>query len=491
MKNRFIPIYPNFWLFLAVLFKVCLLLFFISYGFDEVYYPGFLGAYANDTNGYLIPIESFLNNGYYEPFERMPGYGIVFGFFSLFFEKAFALNSVIFFQAVLSGIAVYCLAYIGELITCSRIIFFGTYFFSLFSTYINWYDSYLLTESLSVSILVISVFFYLKSFEANEVNINYLFISGLMFTWCVFLRPVFLPLAILFLIHLILKHKVPLIKKAQYFLIFIITFLVLDSFWIYSGFKRFGKIIPLQESFLGSNQSNVFFEPPFRFVQSWGGNYLWWEPGAHIRYFGVSHDSLYYFDKDNIKFPTAIFTSKFNLDSLEKLRNELLFLKLDSNRISKAEFNSRSDMIYEKFNIYTNSVKEEKPKLFWIDSRVDLIWQFLFLSKTRNPFYNIEFPFKQNFISLKSYAYIFTLLCGYLASIILFFFFRKNPSIVLVSGIVWYIFLIHPIILRVIENRYLLPSYPFLILSMVLAGFFVFKYLKFGKSLSYSGHSPA
>ncbi|WP_268035817.1 hypothetical protein [Algoriphagus sp. PAP.12] len=456
---------------------------------EPEYFPGFFGEYSHDTFGYLEPIDNYLEKGNYLPHERMPGYGLIYGLLLTVLTKTHALNLLIILQSILGGIAVYAIARVAGFITKSQKVFILTFYIALFTTYTTWYDHFLLTESFSVSALVLMVYFYFRYQEIK--NPSFIIIAGLFFAWAVFLRAVMLPLGILVVLLMIWEHKEELKNGFKLAFLFLLPFLIVDSLWVYSGYRRFKKFIPLQESFLGRSQSNVFFEPAFRFVQSWGGNYLWWDPGAEISYFGLGHNSLAYFDQKDIQFPSEIFTSAFNQDSLQQLQQDLLSLKFDSAHLSDLEFDLRANSIYARFDRYSQSIKSEAPTLYWFDSRIKLMRQFFFTTKVRNPYYGLSFPFRDRLIRIKSFTYAGTLILGYLSSLIILFFLRENASIILISGIVWYIFLIHPIILRVVENRYLLPSYPFISLSIILASTFVLKKLKFGKALSNSSHSSA
>lgn len=446
-----------------------LLLLFVSGSFEKVYIEGFWGDFSNDTHAYLNPIDHYFDKGSYEPHYRMPGYGFWYGLLLIVFPKVWALNFLILFQAICSGIGVYFLSILGGRITGSKKVFLISFVFLLGTTYTNWYDHYLMSESLTASFLIFSVYFFVQSWENPSVW-NLIF-SGLVFANLVFLRPVFLPIFGLFIFLVFWKFHYSIPKILRTCILFITPFLILDGIWIYSGYKKFTKIIPLQESFLGPTQSNVFYEPAFRFIQSWGGNYLWWDPGAEIRYFGVGTDSLEYFDKDEIQFPEKIFTSRYNFDSLSVASERLKDLKVEKKLLSNTEFNRKSAIVYDSFSRFSESIQVEKPTLFHIESRISLIRQFFFTTKIRNPFYGLEFPFRDQFIRLKSFTYLFTLILGYLSSIILLAFAKEKPIYLLLSGIIWYTLLIHPILLRVIENRYLMPSYSFITLVIVLSAF--------------------
>jgi hypothetical protein len=368
---------------------------------------------------------------------------------------------------------------LGGKITGSKTVFFTSYVLLLGTTYTSWYDHYLMSESLTISFLIFSVYFFVRSWENPSVW-NLIF-SGLVFANLIFIRPVFLPIGALFIFLLFWRFHYSITKTLRFCILFFIPFLILDGIWIYSGYKKFKKIIPLQESFLGPTQSNVFYEPAFWFIQSWGGNYLWWDPGAEIRYFGVGTDSLEYFDKDQIQFPKKIFTSSYNLDSLSVASERLKDLKAEKVLLSTSEFNRKSAIIYDSFSRFSQSIQDEKPVLYWNESRISLIRQFFFTTKIRNPFYGLEFPFRDQLIRLKSFTYLLTLVLGYLSAIILLAFAKKKPVYLIISGVIWYTLLIHPILLRVIENRYLMPSYSFITLAIVLAVFELKNSLKLAK----------
>lgn len=470
--------------------KSLFLYFLLALGFRLVFFlvlnhsklnqlPEFIGELTPDSYGYLEPIDRLFETGKFYSSHRMPGYSLVYFILSLFFNQELSLNLLVIFQIAMSALSCLLLAQLGFLISGKKWVFRATFFFTLLSTYLTWYDGYVLTESLTISVLVILVFVFIK-YSIEKRDWVWMLFPGFLFAWLVFLRPVFFPLGLMFFL-LLLKKKSDWKSFAFQILSLFFPFLIAESLWVIANYQWHHRFVPFQESFLGPSQSNVFFEPAFSFIQSWGGNYLWWEPGAHIRYFGVGTDSTEYYDKESIRFPEAIFTSRFNLDSLKLMSEKLVELKLNKANWNDSLFNQSAVQVYNSFDIYETSIRNEHPFLFHFGSRFSLMDQFLFTSKGRNPFYKLDFPYRDFFIRIKSYSYILTLVMGYLSSFILLFFLKKQPYYLLVIGIVWYTLLIHPIILRVIENRYLLPSFSFLILSIVLASFELLKYYRLGK----------
>jgi hypothetical protein len=468
-----------FFLGFAVVFKLLLLFLFVSGTIEKAYFDGFWGDFSNDTHGYLDPIDHYLDEGSYDPHYRMPGYGFWYSLLLIVFPKVWALNFLILFQAICSGIGVYLLSVLGAKVTGSKAVFLISYVLLLGTTYTSWYDHYLMSESLTISFLIFSVYFFIRAWENPSVW-NLIF-SGLIFANLIFIRPVFLPIGGVFIFLVFWRFHYSIPKILRFCILFFIPFLILDGIWIYSGYKKFKKIIPLQESFLGPTQSNVFYEPVFWFIQSWGGNYLWWDPGAEIRYFGVGTDSLEYFDKGQIQFPEKIFTSRYNFDSLSVASDRLKDLKVNKNLLSNTEFKRKSEIVYDSFSRFSKSIQDEKSFLYQIEARISLLRQFFFTTKIRNPFYGLEFPFRDQLIRLKSFMYLITLVLGYLSAIILLAFAKKKPIYLIISGIIWYTLLIHPILLRVIENRYLMPSYAFISLAIVLAVFELNNSRKFAK----------
>ena len=462
-------------LFLAFLFAILFKGFFafLIYRNQFVDFYSFFGSFSGDSEGYLLPVDRFWTSGKFYSEHRMPGYSIFYFMFTSIFDREVSLNLLVICQVILAGISSTLLAVLAFNWTKMLWVFFFTYVVIMLSTYISWYDGIILTESLTTSFLIFVIYTFSSFLNKNKSSV-WMLIPGFLYAWLVFLRPVFFPIFIIFLIALILKYRSSYKNIFYSMLLFLVPFLLLDGLWIFSNYQRTQKIIPFQETFLGPTQSNVFYEPAFQFIQSWGGNYIWWKEGTHIRYFGVGTDSLEYFDKAAIRFPDYIYTSQFNFDSLKLMSDKLINLKILKSEDSEL-FQNESKSIYDSFEKYTNSIKQEKPLLYHIKAKISLIHQFLFTSKAMNPYYSIGFPFTDFIIKIKSMSYIITLVFGYLGAFFLFFRIKENHHYFIISGIIGYTFIIHPLILRVIENRYLLPSYPFLILAFSLALYEIIK----------------
>ena len=227
------------WFFIALFVKVILFIstiLIIKEG-SGVPVNGFWSFISVDSNSYLLPIDHLLHLGKYSPDYRMPGYGIFYLFFRLFFEKPNALNALILLQLLLSSVSVVYLAKLGEVIFQSRKYFYLVFFTYLVIPYVHFFDVYVLTESLATSFFIFSTFHlvqYLKQLKTKS-----LFFAGLFLSVVIFMKPVYFPLLglipFLLLFHFIRKgNNWKKIIFASF--LFGLPFLVFDSVWIVRNF---------------------------------------------------------------------------------------------------------------------------------------------------------------------------------------------------------------------------------------------------------------
>lgn len=471
-----------FWILLALLVKGLFFCFLLYTNTIQHTYPGFWGAIGADTHDYLAPIENLIIKGEYTPDHRMPGYGIIYLPILLFFSKTVALNFLITFQYLAAAVSVYLLALIAKHIFLSDKYFYVVYYLFLISVYSNFYDIFLLTESLTCSFLIFTNYFFIRAFLEKK-NLCY-FISGVFLTEVIFLRPVFFPLLFLYLI-MIIWNNFPVRKTVlSAILFFTIPLSIVELGWVLHNYKQHNRIQLLMDTFLPGELNENYYKPSLEFCQSWGGNYIWWKEGNPIRWFGVginetgdSLDSL--IKKEKIKIPKDIYTSKFNTDSLMVLRNLISEIKKEEMYSRSIEVEKKEKIVKLLFNKYTKSIKAEKSFIYNIKSRINYCKYYFLTTRSNNPFANSKNYF---FLLLKKaefFYYGFILVSGIIGIILLIIEFLKNRLILIVIGIPIYTILIHPFVLRLIENRYLMPSYPFLILS---SGYCIIHILTFLKN---------
>jgi hypothetical protein len=259
---------------------------------------------------------------------------------------------------------------------------------------------------------------------------------------------------------------------------FFISFAVLDSMWIARNYFIYKKFLPLVTSNYYKGVETSYIGELINFFQSWGGDVVPWNPSAEIRWFGIyeKQHSKNIMPSKQVEIPSYIYTSAFNRDSLLKLKKYITLIMSDS--CTQNQKILYDNYLKTKLKEFTSSVKNEKPFLFYIKSRIILFKKFVFHSGTYNLF---DKPFNtlsliEKLIKLfYSSLYIFVFIIGFLYALFLIFRFSFDVKWLFAISAVYSVS-VFPIGLKSIEYRYAVPAYVFLIFCAVLA---VFKFISF------------
>jgi len=475
-----------FWILLAFLVKALVPFTMLYFGHRSN--PHLLSFdFIGDTPSYTDPVENFLATGHYSPDRRMPGYGIIYYVLRLLFSYNTTYNTIVIAQLIISSLSVYCLALLTRLIVKSDKIFYLTFYFYLISSYSNYYDICLMTEPLCSAFLIFGTWYFARYFW--EFKLKYLFYSGLFLAWCVFLRPVFAILlalyGLVFLFYAI-KNKKKFVKPL---FLFSLTFLITDGAWTMRNYNTYHKVIPLANGFYYPYIGDSYMSHMQEFVQSWGGAVDLPDPNSSLTWFG----GILFPGEPDIKnydsLPDNIYTSQFNKDSLWILRDQVRqFMAFQKPTVDSFYLSTRKNwfkafailyeplkpvspkaaalqnVIDEKFDRYKASIKSEKPFLYYIKGRIVLLRKFLF-ENNEGFLKRGQIPgLGKLMVSFYLFFYLFLLFTG-IAGIILLLWqgLRKNFMLLLLCIIPGYDIVIHPIVLRLADNRYLLPVWPFVI----------------------------
>lgn len=473
LKNFFLrdPSNWKFWVLAAFICKGLIFIFLLCRNLESPV-EGFRGIIAGDTWSYFAPIDNLISRGIYLPDYRMPGYGIFYMPLALLFKTPVAYTILIIFQFIAASLSVYPLARIANYVFKSASMFYLTFYLFAFSIYTNLFDTTLQTESFAVSFLILSVFFFLKAINhAPKRNFN-LVLSGLLLTEVIFLRPVFMPLLLLFSIILLISFfKQGMMKKSfSKMLLFLLPFLVFDGAWMVRNFIKYDKVIPATAAVYFPKFGNSYYAPLWKLVRSWGGSDQHWDPDAEIRWFGMNDGLQPQLHDVKVSLPGYIYTSKFNYDSLLVLRKQLsvyISKEQDTVAVNSPEMKSLLATIRGKCLLYASSIKEEKPVLFYVWAPLIRTKVFLIHSGTYALFRTLTSqlnPVAYGFKLFYSLFYLFVIGFGTLG---IFLLVRESlwfNAYTLVTGIVLFTILIHPVILGMCEKRYFLPAYPFMII---------------------------
>lgn len=465
LKKTFLknPNSPAFWLMLGLIFKGAL---FLGVILDHPYHdiPGIFGATMGDDSSYINPIDNLLHHGTYSPDFRMPGYGIVYLLFRLFWTQAGACNALVIIQIILASASVYYLALTAKNIFKKDGIFYLTFYLFLVCSFSNFYDAYIGSESLCTSILIFAIYLFTK--YTQQQKSKYLFFTGALATWAMFIRPVFGGVVILCSLVIIYQKGAGFVTKIKYILLFLILFLICEGAWIYRNFETHKKWVPFNST--GTPfypyAVNGYQQSLFEFVQSWGGVSSFIQKPSDLDWFDyyypnmppiLRYDSL----------PDNIYTSAYNKDSLVMLKRMIIALRNPT--IDTAMASVYQHKLKTKLKTYRLSFQKEKPFTYYIKAPLKMLGILLYGPETRIYLERGKsVPFLGKLIvGFNNFIYLILTLSGIIGLIKLIPYGLKQRSFLLIIPLVpLYTILVHSFIFRLQFNRYLMPAYPFLII---------------------------
>ena len=448
----------RFWIFISFLLKFVFLIFFLFVQeFDNVNYDT-IARISNDSVSYIKPFENLAATGNYSPDSRMPGYGWVFYLLRLFFSQSSSLNIIPFIQVLVSSVSVYVLSLTMKKVFESDLMFLLTFIIYLISFNISYYDAYVLTESFSLSSIIFSLYFLLKKERTNWS----LFCSGLFLIWACFMKPVLFPLIILYALFVFVWKKK---KKLRALCVFLIPVIAIEGAWVLRNYLLHNKLFLATETMYVPEINDTYHKSIWEYSKAIGVSQTGWEPESEFNYFKVNKSGA---ALNNIKFNKGVFTSKYKFDSLESVRNLILKHEYSNNVFEKSTLDS---LISHKMNSYIASVKNEKPFLYYVKSRINILKLFFGHTGVYNLFNRStsELSFVEMVVkAFYSILYILIVVLGLIGLTTLFFnnykFLNSKLLLSLAGG---YLALIHPLVLKMDEYRYIIPSYPFLIIGML------------------------
>jgi hypothetical protein len=317
-------------------------------------YPGCYLALANgDALEYIASAQNLLIHNVYYPDAKMPGYSLLLSLFFRVSEFTRALDMLVLFQFSVSVVSVFFLAKTAFLVSQSRFVFVAVFFSYLLSTYISVFDKFILSECLAISSLIFSMYFFVYSFSSHRET-RHLVLCGIFAALAVFLRSA---LFVVFISYILFLMTELLQKRGNFKSIIIkgccivVPFLMLDGFWIKRNLAWHNNFIPLMSFQLYIDEAkDSYYMEEVDFVETWGGDVVYWEPKAEIRWFGCEKR----FKADtSLNLPSYIYTSAYNLDSLMLLRKQMRVFDRNHDLGLK-------QTICQKFERYTLAFKTEK-----------------------------------------------------------------------------------------------------------------------------------
>lgn len=451
-----------FWIICAFLLKGTLILLFIeniAQGFEQISFgrTGY-GFGSGDTPSYFDPIENFLKDGSYHPDYRMPGYGIIYLMLRSIVVEDQALKLIILIQLTIAALSIYSLSKLLYLVTAKNIVFYLTFFLFGLSLKTTFWDFAYLAESFAVSFLIFSSHAFILFWRSEKKK--WLLLSGLFLTWVIFLKPVYLPVLFIFVAALLFFcfriRKTTLKSMTLKVFVFAAPFILFDGLWIIRNYQRYDRLIPLTKTTYYPGYEESYLGPLMDFVIAFGGDRSWWNPKGELRWF-ISNPA----DGGGTPVPEEVYTSSFNGDSLVSVRKDIAIILNPGT--SQQVMNELSSSVRARLNTYTESIRTEKPHIYYLTGRLKMVRKFLLHSGTDFlPFIPFrQMDLKQKFLKvLNGTLYVFSIAFGFLG--IVYVILKKQAAMFAMALTGLYSTLIYPV-LGQLEPRYYLPAYPFML----------------------------
>ncbi len=424
----------------------------------------------DDTRSYYDPIENLVDGkgysryGYAEygeqelvPFAgRLPGLLPVYGpLYAVLGQKA-ARAVMVLLQFLMGCLGVWLMGQIAFRLLKSQTMAFIVMFLYLIYYPLHIYEHAGASESLSMFFCLLSFGFLLKYAEKDAWK--WLVWAGIFFAWAVFLRPVFGSLLVAFALVLIgTERRSAGEKKGLYWnlkiiSIFFLPLLIALSVWSTRNSLTMNRFIPLEDAWHLSYPHEPEYRPGGmairKLIRAWGGDMLYWTHGSMGNMLMNPKT-----DGDIAKdLPKRVYTPDYQADSIQLLRDFYLEGKQEKAASMAVRFLA--------------SYQQHKPLEAYFFSRIRLTVKFFF----RLIRHDLPFPSRENIqpyqLLIKGFYilyYYFWAVLGLLGGI--YAWGKKNTS----QLKKWLLFplsmtFVLTFVLGMIEERYLLPLFPFMLI---------------------------
>jgi hypothetical protein len=460
---------------IGIILRLCYF-YFLS---PHFLYNGSWITIKGDSNDYLNLAENLYNKSTYsmdrygeiEHAFRMPGITPFYLFFRLFMEKESSIFCVLIFQTILSGAAIYYLSKISYIFSKSPLAFFFTFILFSISTHLPKYNNLFLNESLASSFLIFGAYQFVTFLNSKKKK--NIFLCGCFLGWLVFLRPfsiLLLPfVAILIFIN---SHK----KNINLGLFFIFPILTLIT-WNVRNYNYNGKVVLLENS--GNwlaDYPNAFIDI-YDIVKGTGGDLIEWEQNSDINWFFSDkflHDNFKIKRSLDSILPPILFTDELTIELLKEGQVHFSIALDSSTFLSKEIIAFHDKKAVEIFQKFSNNLKENHPFTYHVKSRFRYLNRFLDQNIGASV-RSFKYPFNVGFTFIDAFINFICITIGFTCFLIGFIINIKSLKHWFIYGLAAYSLLIFPFVLKTSEQRFLILSFPFLIISLVII--FQSKYL--------------
>jgi len=484
-KNIFSSSNWLFWILSILIIRGLVLVFFLfqSYQLNPDRIISGIAIQQNDYYMFLGVVDNYFKTGVYELYEgsnkvfagRLPGYSMPYFILRFIFPQEISIGILIIFQIVLSVISVYFLGLLSIKWFNSKIYFVPIVVLFSISTYTSIFDLFTLAESFSVSAVIFGLYFLTKAIQNHQAK--YYLLSGFFVAWAIFLRP-FLGLLIVFLPIVILyqqyssKTKINFSLFRNSILLFILPFMIFESLWIGRNYIQFNKFIPLEIS-LSESYGNfgIYGKAALgirKLISSYGGDTAEFRKGSDAWWFHHAQNK----EIDQFEIPTWVLSiDGISEKSFIEIR-ELYQISI-SNSNNEIGVNANNDAELLAIQL-AEQIKLNAPFRYYFLNNLIKLRRFIFTNGT----YLLPLPqfsemnVFQKMVKIFYYFFYFSVTLTGLLSLFISFKFdwiKNNLAIQVTASLLLSIIIAIIFFGDVVENRYFITTFPFLLAFGTLA----------------------
>jgi hypothetical protein len=421
-------------------------------------------------NSYAVQVGSSLDYTF-----RMPGLAFIYVPVRFFCSQELTLNLIVFFQIIFSAVTMYLLALLAEDIFKSKRVFFIVFITASLDFYMPSYNRLLMTESLGISSMIASVYFFNKFFKFNQ-RADYLLLSGIFITWTIFLRPYMLVFYFMLCLLIVIHKNGSFIINLRNIILFTIPFIISDGIWIYRNYKITTCFIPLQTSNNWADSTSKSYKQALEFIKDFGFHWEQWVRDS---------ESGWLFSDGTIKdrhsiFKDRTFNGDLTIDSLITARRDVAISMNKS--IIEQERVKADNNAYRIFLKFSEALKNQRPLDYYLINRVRLIKNF-YVEQLYYPMFKLKFPINACLLVAHSFIDNLIKIIGWIGIVYVIKSRRKSLYLfTLIAFVPLFITLLFPIYIRSDESRFLVLAYPFLIIA---SSAFIDKLIVYSKRYNY------
>lgn len=455
------------WLVVALMLRTGqFMLLLREHGFYGAWYGW--GVDNGDTPGYFGPIDAFLRGEGYQPDYRMPGYGLPYLLLRWWTTPQGAGTAVLVLQAALGVLSVMVLARSLRLLGAGdRVATAGCVAYALLGR-VAMYDACWFAESFCTSALILSVHGWLAHLRTGSLRV--LLWSGAWAAWAVFLKPVCALWLLLLATGVLLLASGRMRRRLVLAGLFLLPFALADGWWVRRNWIMHGTLVPLSNGIIMPELRTSPMLPLMRLLQATGGNYLFWDPSAHIRWFnmrdGLNGAPGWRVDR-GVEMPAFALSRSITADSLTLLAEDMRRYADTAN--DEAARTAILQRITWRCHRFIGLYRAERPWQYHVMARLRLCRHFflkagltgLFNDPPRRPGAHVR-P-----LEVLDELMHWAVLAGGMACGLFALFRHRDRALRWLALLTLTGVLLYPLGLRLCEGRYLVPMLPFLLLQAI------------------------